>query len=166
MGGKGGGVIRRNRRAFEELGFDLARRHRLCHSLHPCHRDQRQRTLATNKPKTPTWVQSATPSSTWAVQTTFPLEMVTTGVPVTSQPSQMLVSIACLWVEAEMVRLTVGSKTTMSASDPTAITPFCGYMLKMRAVLVENTAANSLGVSLPVGVVGGVAGGPSTKARP
>ena len=43
-----------------------------------------------------------------------------------------------------------GSHTTMSASAPSTIAPFRGYMLRIFAMLVEVTATNSFIVSRPV----------------
>lgn len=63
--------------------------------------------------------------------------------------SKMLKSTAWTWVWAEMVRFLLGSQTTMSASEPTAITPFRGYRLKILAAFVLVTATNRMGSIMP-----------------
>ena len=49
-----------------------------------------------------------------------------------------------------MVFLPLGSHTTMSASEPSAIAPLRGYILKICAALVEVTLTNSFMVKRPV----------------
>jgi hypothetical protein len=62
----------------------------------------------------------------------------------------MLKSIFCRCVFEDITRVASASQTTKSASEPTAIVPFWGKMLKIFAVLVEVTFTNSLGVIFPV----------------
>ena len=54
------------------------------------------------------------------------------------------------WFAAETTLLMVGSHTTISASDPSRIAPFCGYMLRILAMFVEVHATNSFLVRRPV----------------
>lgn len=63
--------------------------------------------------------------------------------------SKMLKSTAWTWVSAEMVRFLLGSQTIMSASEPTAMTPFRGYKLKILAAFVLVTATNRVGSIIP-----------------
>lgn len=63
--------------------------------------------------------------------------------------SKMLKSTAWTWLWAEMVRFLLGSQTTMSASEPTATTPFRGYKLKILAAFVLVTATNRVGSIMP-----------------
>ncbi|MNL53122.1 hypothetical protein D3C87_1763450 [compost metagenome] len=49
-----------------------------------------------------------------------------------------------------MVLERLGSQTTISASAPTRIAPFFGYMFRILAMLVEVTATNSFIVKRPV----------------
>lgn len=59
------------------------------------------------------------PSST----TTWPLVITKSGTPWHSMPSKMLKSTAWWCVLAEILRVSLGSQITMSASDPTAMRP-------------------------------------------
>ena len=61
-------------------------------------------------------------TSPWST-TTFPLLMTNTGTPWHTMPSNMLKSTAWWCVSAEMVRVWLGSHTTTSASEPSAMRP-------------------------------------------
>ena len=78
------------------------------------------RARLTNCPE-PAFATSSSPSTRIS-----PRRRTISGEPVTSVPSKMFSSDAEWWVAPEMVSLRSGSKTMMSASEPTAIVPFFG----------------------------------------
>ncbi len=56
--------------------------------------------------------------------------------------SLFVIALTDCWSLALMVLTLSGSQMTMSASDPTAIRPLRGYILKILAALVDVTATN------------------------
>lgn len=66
-----------------------------------------------------------------------------------NKTSKMLKSTAEWWVSTEMVCSNLGSQMTISASEPTAMHPFFGYMLNILAALVDVTATKRAGSILP-----------------
>ena len=92
-----------------------------------------------------------------SVQTKLPRLIVWAAIPCTVRPSKILKSIFWWCVFAEIVRFPLGSQTTISASAPTEIEPFWGYILNIFAELVDVTATlgsivyNSYPVTVQIG---------------